>query len=263
MNSKLTCLILITGILFLSGCAQVQTRQMGSRLDVDSLHSAIITDNVRYVRSVIESGAASPNQRIPAPVYIEGAPLLAIAARAASLDVMRFLISAGANLNARTPAGETSLMLAAYFFREERDQGNRSYSQHEKAVRLLVEAGADMENEPHHYTALAYAAYQGHDHIVRYLIEHGARLNADAVNGQTYINTPLMMAAIQGHRSTLLRLLQAGADARIRVHGGYTAMEFAEKYRHTHMIILLRCAEALSQSEFFRQKCGAGHVVAR
>ncbi len=260
MKRNLTCLILITGILFLAGCA---TRQMGSRLDVESLHSAIVTDDVRYVRSAIESGAASPNQRIPAPVYIEGAPLLAIAARAASLEVMRYLISAGANTNTLTPAGETPLMLAAYFFNEERDQGGRSYSQHEKAVRLLVEAGADMENAPHHYTALSYAAYQGHDHIVRYLIERGARPNADAVNGRTYINTPLMMAAIQGHRSTSLRLLQAGADARIRVHGGHTATEFAAKYRHTHLINFLRCAETLSQDESFQQKCGAEHVVAR
>lgn len=259
MNRNLNRLILVTVIILLSGCA---THQSGSRLDADSLHGAIVTDNVRYVRSAIESGKASPNQRIPAPVYIEGTPLLTIAARAASLEVMRYLISAGANINAHTPAGETPLMLAAYFFNEERE-GGRNYSQHEKAVRLLVEAGSDMENEPHHYTPLSYASYQGHDHIVRYLIERGARPNADAVNGRTYINTPLMMAAIQGHRSTSLRLLQAGADARIRLHGGNTATEFAEKYRHTHMIHLLRCAESVAQHESFQQKCGAGHVVAR
>lgn len=260
MKRILTCLILVTGIILLSGCA---THQRGSRLDADSLHSAIITDDVRYVRAAIESGAIGPNQRIPAPVYMEGTPLLTIAARAASMDVMRYLISAGANLNAHTPAGETPLMLAAYFFKEEREQGGRNYFQHEKAVRLLVEAGADMENEPHHYTPLAYAAYQGHDHIVRYLIERGARPNADAVNGRTYINTPLMMAAIQGHRSTSLRLLQAGADARVRLYGGHTATEFAEKYRHTHMIQMLRCAERLALHETFQQRCGEDHIATR
>ena len=59
-----------------------------------------------------------PNQRIATPGYPDGAPLLAIAARAAALEVMRFLISAGADLNGRTPVGETPLMLAAFFFDE-------------------------------------------------------------------------------------------------------------------------------------------------
>jgi ankyrin repeat protein len=232
-------------------------------VDIDTLHSAIITDDVSYVRAAVESGAISPNERIPAPVYMEGTPLLTVAARAASLDVMRYLISAGANINAKTPAIETPLMLAAYFFREERDQGGHSNYQHQEAVRILVEAGADMENDPNNYTALSYAAYQGHDYIVRYLIEHGAHLDADAVNGGIYVNTPLMMAAIQGHRSTALQLLNAGANPRIRVHGGNTAVEFAEKYQHTHMTLMLRCAEALAQNESFRQKCGTAHVVAR
>lgn len=260
MSRSIALILVFAG--FLGACAQVEYRQSG-KLDTDRLHTAIINDDVSYIRAVIESGAVSANQHIPAPVYMEGTPLLTIAARAASLDVMRYLISAGANINARTPAGETPLMLAAYFFKEERDRGGRSYSQHEKAVRMLVEAGADMENAPHNYTPLSYAAYQGHDNIVRYLIERGARPNADAVNGKTYINTPLMMAAIQGHRSTALKLLNAGADARIRVHGGHTAAEFSEKYRHTHMIHMLRCAESLAQYESFQQKCGTGHLVAR
>lgn len=262
MMRGLTYLILITGLLFLSGCAQM-THQTAGTLDVASLHSAIITDDVQYVRAAVESGAISPNQRIPAPVYMEGAPLLAIAARAASLDVMRYLISAGANLNARTPADETPLMLAAYFFDDESNPVDTSNSRHEKAVHMLVEAGASTENEPNNYTALSYAAYQGNNRIVRYLIEHGARPNADAVSGGIYINTPLMMATIQGHRSTALNLLNAGADARIRVHGGLTAMEFAEKYQQTQMIDMLRCAESVAQPESFRQKCGSGHLVAR
>lgn len=239
---------------FLAACSQVEYRQTGG-LDKDRLHSAILIDDVSYVRAVIESGAAGVNQRIPAPVYQEGAPIIAIAARSASIEVMRYLISAGADINARTPAGETPLMLAAYFFNENREQGSRSYYQHERVARLLVEAGAELENDPHHYTPLAYAAYQGHDHIVRFLIERGARIDADAQDGTTYINTPLMMAAIQGHQETTLWLLRAGADARVRVHSGHTATEFAQKYNHTHIIGLLKCAENLGQGEVFYSKC--------
>jgi len=253
MMSRPAVLILVFTS-FLAACSQVGYRQTG-RLDKDSLHSAIVTDDASYVRAAIESGAASVNQRIPAPVYQEGTPILTIAARSASIEVMRYLISAGADVNAPTPAGETPLMLAAYFFDENREQGSRSYDQHERAARLLVEAGANIENAPHHYTPLAYAAYQGHDHIVRFLIERGARIDADAEDGTTYVNTPLMMAAIQGHQETALWLLRAGADARIRVHSGHTATEFAQKYNHTHIVGLLRCAENLGQGEVFYSKC--------
>ena len=173
----------------------------------------------------------TPNQRVPSAGYPDGAPLIAIAARAASLEVMRFLISAGADLNARTPVNETPLMLAAFFFDESQQSSGRAFERHERAVRLLVESGADLEN-PYHYTPLAYAAYQGNERVVRYLIERGARVNIDARNGGTYVNTPLMMAAIQGNENIARALLRAGADADIRVRGGHTAAEFAAKYRH-------------------------------
>ena len=45
MNRGLTCFILLTAILLLSGCAQFQT---AGRLDVDTLRNAIVTDNVSY-----------------------------------------------------------------------------------------------------------------------------------------------------------------------------------------------------------------------
>jgi ankyrin repeat protein len=108
---------------------------------------------------------------------------------------------------------------------------------------MLVEAGASLENMPYQYTPLAYAAYQGNERIVRYLIERGARVNADAQRGGTYINTPLMMAAMQGHEQIVRSLLRAGADADVRVYGGNTAAEFAAKYNHRSLAQLLQCAQ--------------------
>lgn len=225
--------------LAVSGCASVGY----SPGDADGLNNAIATDDVRTVRGAIESGTVKLNQRIPTGAYPDGAPLIAIAARAAALDILRYLISAGADVNARTPVEETPLMLAAFFFEESQHGAGRSYERHERAVRLLVSAGADLENYPYHYTPLAYAAYQGNDRIVRFLIERGARVNADAQNGGTYINTPLMMAAIQGHEAIVRVLLRAGADADIRVYGGHTAAEFAAKYNHRALSQLLLCAQ--------------------
>lgn len=243
------CCALLTALV--SGCAHVDTHT----IDLARLHDAIVSDDAGYVRAAVKSGAISVNHSIPAPAYQEGTPLLTIAARSASLAVLRHLISAGANVNARTPANETALMLAAFFFSEDRERNATSRGQHEEAVRMLVTAGAEIENDPYHYTPLSYAAYQGHDATVRFLLERGARVDADAENGRTYINTPLMMAAIQGHHDTALQLLRAGANAAIRVHRGHTAAEFAEKYRHAALARVLRCAESLAPGETFLQRC--------
>lgn len=206
-------------------------------LTAERLHSAIATDDVAYIHAAISSGTVSPNLHIPAPGYLEGTPLITIAAKNASLNVLRYLIKAGAGINAHTPAGETALMLASFF--------SERGSQHEQAARILVNAGASLENEPHHYTPLSYAAYQGNERILRFLLERGARADADASEGFTYVNTPLMMAAMQGHRDVALQLLRAGADPRIRIQWGHTAAELAAKYRHADLFRTLRCAEML------------------
>jgi ankyrin repeat protein len=242
--------------LILGGCAHQQPAQIEA-LDTERLLNAIAADDGPYVAAALRSKFLSPNQNLPGLGYQEGVPVLAIAARHAALDVMRMLLKAGAEVNARTPDGDTALMLASFFTHEDRERNANSNEQHEKAVRLLVEAGASIENEPYHYTPLAYAAYQGHDQIVHLLIERGARVDGDADQdkGLTYVNTPLMMAAIQGHYQTAMSLLRGGANARIRVRGGHTAAEFAQKYNHYALFRALRCAEQLAPGENFSHRC--------
>jgi ankyrin repeat protein len=244
------CALILIGV---TGCAGMGGP--GGAGDTDRLLNAVVMDDSGYVQSAFQTGGVSPNQRIAAEGYPDGAPLIAIAARAASLNVLRALISAGADVNARTPVNETPLMLASFFFDESQQSTGRAYERHERAVRLLAEAGADLENYPYHYTPLAYAAYQGNDRVVRFLIERGARVNADADRGGTYINTPLMMAAIQGHEPIVRTLLRAGADADVRVYGGHTAAEFAAKYNHKALAQLLQCAQRQYGTGGFGPQC--------
>lgn len=241
----------MVAIMLLAACA---THIDPRSVDKDGLVSAIEVDDVYYIRAAVASHAINPNQRIPAPGYRRGAPLITLAARAGSLEVLQYLIAAGADVNARTPYDETALMLAS-FFMSEQDGGSASYEQHEAVAKMLVDAGASLEAARDGYTPLSYAAYKGRDDTILFLLRRGARVDGSAHNGFTYLPTPLMMAVMMGHEDSVRLLLQSGADARLRVAGGNTAYEFALKYRQTHLLTMLRCAQGLPPRQKFAQWC--------
>lgn len=247
----------VAAALIIGGCAGVGG-DYHSGIDAESIINTIEQDDVSALRAEISRGKISVNQRLPAPGYSGGAPLIALAARAGSIETLRYLIAARADLNASTPVNETPLMLAAYF---RGDEDNVSIDRYDAAVRLLVEAGASLENVPNNYTPLAYAAYNNRQRALRFLIERGARLDADASGGAIYVNTPLMMAAMQGNRDVVRMLLVAGANPLIRVRGGHTAREFAVKNRHSHVEPLLACAENMPLGMRYAQHC-EGRVAA-
>ncbi|HEY9446116.1 MAG TPA: ankyrin repeat domain-containing protein [Burkholderiales bacterium] len=233
----------------LSGCATQPSRSV----DVDRLLNAIALDDVGEVRDIVQAAAAGVNASVPAPGYPDGTPLLTLAARDGAVEVLRYLVASGANVDARTPVGETAVMLAAYFPNGQADAA--VLDRHERAVELLVNAGANVENDAYNYTALSYAAYQDRRNIIRYLLKRGARVDGTVQAGVTYVNTPLMMAAIQGHYDVAISLLRAGADARIREYRGRTAAQFAAKYKHERLADILLCAQGLARTAKFEGSC--------
>jgi ankyrin repeat protein len=81
---------------------------------------------------------------------------------------------------------------------------------HEDIVRLLIEKGADVNARVDAYEpALQVAAANGHENIVRLLLEKGAYVNADAgCNELEHI--ALQVAARRGHKDIVRLLIEKG-----------------------------------------------------
>lgn len=164
-------------------------------IDDTQIVFTIESDNVSSIKKLVQSKLITVNQNVKTPPYAS-APILTIAARSASLKVLKYLIEGGADLNASTSVQETPLMLAS-FFKDTMEDPESGYSRHEKAVRMLVEAGADVENIPAQYAPLAYASYSGHTRIMSYLLTKGAKPNGNSVqDSRTFNNSPLMMSVM-------------------------------------------------------------------
>ena len=79
---------------------------------------------------------------------------------------------------------------------------------HEAVVKLLLEKGAELETKnTDGRTPLSYAARNGHEAVVELLLEKGAELETKDKDGET----PLSYAARNGHEAVVKLLLEKGA----------------------------------------------------
>ncbi|KAM3075610.1 hypothetical protein ACMFMG_007746 [Clarireedia jacksonii] len=132
---------------------------------------------VRYIRRCLPEAAASGNQ-----------------------DLVRYLLSQGAQVADRSSYGTTGLFEAV-------NSGDISM------VQLLLLLGADP-NQPqagnHHETPLQLAARQENIFLVKLLLDHGADPNQSQAGN--YHETPLQLAARQENIFLVELLLEHGAD---------------------------------------------------
>ena len=90
-------------------------------------------------------------------------------------------------------------------------------------------------------TILMNAVLRGDSREVKTLLAKRAFVNAkDEYSGRT----PLIMATVNGHIEIVRTLLDRGADVSVKDADGWTAVMFAQEYRHAEIEKLLREAGA-------------------
>ncbi|HEY6347207.1 MAG TPA: ankyrin repeat domain-containing protein [Bryobacteraceae bacterium] len=127
-------------------------------------------------RSGMDSGDTSLDQ---------GTTPLMRAARSGDAAVMRLLLEHGADIKPSTKDGNTALLFAAGIgYRDKNTRGSESDAL--EALKVCLEHGQDInQTNAKGETALHGAANRGANSVVKYLVEHGAKLDAQSKLGFT------------------------------------------------------------------------------
>jgi uncharacterized protein len=146
----------------------------------------------------------------------EGTTPLMRAARSGDAVSMRILLAAGADPKLATKEGNTALMFAAGVgYRDKFTRGSESEALEALKVAIDSERGADLNRaNGKGETALHGAASRGADTIVKYLADHGAKLDAKTKRGFTPLDVALGKDAFGlpvPHDSTVALLRSLGS----------------------------------------------------
>lgn len=162
-------------------------------------------DEVAYC-VITDQGKADRNDWTP----------LHFAAQAGQTDIVEYLITNGADVNAENIEGKAPLQFAAD-------------NDHKEIVKLLIDKGADV--------SLHVATHMGDLARAKSLIEEGAGVNAEDFGGET----PLHIAAAKGHKEIAELLIAKGADVNTKNNWDWTPLHTAAAKGHKDIVEYLVC----------------------
>jgi ankyrin repeat protein len=144
----------------------------------------------------------------------------------ATIQILRDLLTAGADPHLTTVDGTTPLMVAAGLGRATFQPGlkrGRPSPTAEEAVKVLLDAGSNIDavNEAD-FTALHGAAFRGLNEVLKILVDRGAAINARDFRGRTAFRIAegaKQSFQFQAYPETAEFIKTLGADARLGVPG--------------------------------------------
>ena len=146
------------------------------------------------------------------------------AARYNSVNVAAYLVSLGVDVNAQNDQGKTPLYVAA----EKNDSVD--------ILAYLVSQGADVNaKDQYGRTPLHKAALYNSVEVVAYLVSQGADVNAKNDKGET----PLHIAAYEGHLEVVQFLISQKADINAKINYGFTPLYGAVEKGHLEVVRFL------------------------
>jgi hypothetical protein len=137
----------------------------------------------------------------------KGYTALALAIKSGNMDLVRLLLSVGADPNRKNNSGQTSLFLACWH-------------NFEIVVRLLLDNGADINSVDHRgWTPLMISAYHGHRQIVKELLARKADTSAQDLFGKKAIDRAKDAEVLRLLQNTSARM--ASPQRKVKEQPGY------------------------------------------
>ncbi|KAH8994729.1 ankyrin repeat-containing domain protein [Lactarius hatsudake] len=164
-------------------------------------------------------------------------PLHLAAEFGASTEVMKLLIRHGADVNAKTDDLRTPLHLA-------------SQIESLEIVRFLVEHGADISAVTEgHVTVLHWASESPNIEVIRFFVEHGADVNAKREDLWTPLHTAL--EAMEDNNEVVRFLVECGADVNAKTENLTTPLHIASSWKNHDILRFLveRGADTNAETE--------------
>ena len=175
-------------------------------------HRAVMAKHLECTRLLYETGAFNADEAAASDGF---RPLHSSCQNGDDgLALTRYLIEAAkCDIEARTTLGSTPFLLAC------RSGGLET-------AQFLLSVGADKEaTYPHFSSALHVAAELGRAKVVEWLLSPAVGLNMEAATDMR--NTPLLLAAREGHVDVVRVLLRRGCNAGAVNNSGSTALHMA------------------------------------
>lgn len=207
----------------------------GSIHNIEYIHRCAIDGNISEITKLIENGSFDINT----PLDKRGSTLVHLACIHGKLDLLKFAVGCGANVNLLDKNGNSPLEMLSRLDLV--------------FVKLLYENGANIHKLDHELDNVIHnAMYENEDQIdlnsILFLIKHDVDINAKNLHDQT----PLYLACKYNNTEAVKLLLNSGAiaDDSITYHTDKSLLDIAKEHSNQdiinliqdHLIPLVKCA---------------------